>query len=153
MTREEAIEVLKLVDENASCDDCLYYAQMEDCPTDEDCIIRKAIEMAIQALSQEPCDDAISRADAQTEIMMSKSLVSFDRDIWIKTKDAVQIIRDLPSVTQKSKTGHWLRITTINPKEFCNRCSECGYEQFYAERYKFCPNCGAEMVESQESEE
>ena len=50
MTREEAIEVLKLVDENASCDDCLYYVQMEDCPTDEDCIIRQALDMAIQAL-------------------------------------------------------------------------------------------------------
>lgn len=54
MTREEAIKVLNAVDENASCDDCLYYAQMEDCPTDDDCIIRKAIWMAISALEQEP---------------------------------------------------------------------------------------------------
>ena len=61
MTREEAIDVLKIADENASCDDCLYYAQIEDCPLDDDCIIRKAISVAIQALSQEPCDDAISR--------------------------------------------------------------------------------------------
>ena len=58
MTREEAIEVLKIADENASCDDCLYYAQIEDCPLDDDCIIRKAISVAIQALSQEPTDDA-----------------------------------------------------------------------------------------------
>ena len=49
--------------------------------------------------------------------------------------------------------AHWLRVTTVNPKEFCNRCSECGYEQFYAERYKFCPNCGAKIVEPQESED
>lgn len=62
MTREEAIEVLKLVDENASCDDCLYYAQMEDCPTDEDCIIRQALDMAIQALqAQDKADTAYDR--------------------------------------------------------------------------------------------
>ena len=47
----------------------------------------------------EPCEDAISRADAQTEIMMSKSITAFDRDLWIRTKDAVQIIRELPAVT------------------------------------------------------
>ena len=56
MTRAEAIEVLKLVEENVSCDDCLYYAQMEDCPIDEDCIIVQAVRMAKQALSQEPCE-------------------------------------------------------------------------------------------------
>ena len=50
ITRTEAIEVLKVVDENASCDDCLYYAQMEDCPTNDDCIIRKAIWLAISYL-------------------------------------------------------------------------------------------------------
>lgn len=54
MTREQAIITLKVVDENASCDDCLYYNQMEDCPDNEDCIIRQALEMSIEALAQEP---------------------------------------------------------------------------------------------------
>ena len=58
--------------------------------------------MAIKALSQEPCDDAIDRAEAMTEIMMSKSITAFDRDLWIRTKDAVDILRELPPVTQKS---------------------------------------------------
>lgn len=54
MTREQAIMTLMVVDENATCDDCLYYNQMEDCPNDEDCIIRQALDMAIKALEQEP---------------------------------------------------------------------------------------------------
>jgi hypothetical protein len=79
--------------------------------------ILEAYKLAIKALEQQPttttnnnepitviyptivCDDAISRAEAQTEIMMSKSITAFDRDLWIKTKDAVQILRELPSVT------------------------------------------------------
>lgn len=47
------------------------------------------------------------------------------------------------------KTGHWDSRTC--------KCSECGYQiafSEYAERkYKYCPNCGAKMVEPQESEE
>ena len=64
-----------------------------------------------------PCDDAISRAEAQTEIMMSKSITAFDRDLWIKTKDAVQIIRELPSVTQKS--GKWIPVSECPAKAPC----------------------------------
>ena len=102
-----------------------------------------------QEVSQEPCDDAVSRADAQTEIMMSKSLVSFDRDIWIKTKDAVQIIRELPPVTQKS--GKWIN-KDVRKEEYVltGKCSVCGQVRV---KDKFCSNCGAKMVEPQESEE
>ena len=65
-----------------------------------------------------------------------------------------KLLRNILENNQPSRRkGHWLRLTTVNPKEFCNRCSECGYEQFYAERYKFCPNCGCRMVEPQESED
>ena len=41
--------------------------------------------------------------------------------------------------------GQWLKVTTANPELFCNRCSECGYEQFYADKYNYCPKCGAKM--------
>ena len=50
MNKEEAAEVLKIVEENVSCDDCLYYGQMEDCPDDDDCIIARALEEAIEAI-------------------------------------------------------------------------------------------------------
>ena len=56
---------------------------------------KEALEMAINALSQEPCDDAISREKA-LNIACQCGKWAYDR------------INELPSVTQKSKTGHWI---------------------------------------------
>lgn len=51
---------------------------------------------------------------------------------------------------QEPKTGHW----THDGSHWKNRfiCSECGYKLF-DEPTNFCPNCGAKMVEPQESED
>ena len=109
MTNEEAINIL-------SGDNLNRCAQKE----------REALEMAIQALSQEPicdrdcehctwtecpiepCDDAIGRAEAMTEIMMFAGNVKPDEeDIYIKVSDAVQLLRELPSVsTTKNIVNH-----------------------------------------------
>lgn len=66
------------------------------------------------------------------------------------------------------KTGHWIEenINEYSRKVFCSECgcpppfehvnngdvySASGYGVF--NNTKFCPNCGAKMIESQESEE
>ena len=58
MTNKEAAEVLKIIH------------------TDENGIIRKQLEMAIKALEQGPCDDAISRE--QILAMASNSILDLD---------------------------------------------------------------------------
>lgn len=61
-------------------------------------------------IGEEPCEDAISRAEAQTEIEMNASRYTISKergdmgqvewsDQLIKVSDAVNIIRHLPSVT------------------------------------------------------
>ena len=62
MTREEAIEILKqyrekptLINEIESVDEAVW--------------LDEALEMAIKALEQEPCDDCISRKDTCTAII------------------------------------------------------------------------------------
>jgi len=56
-------------------------------------------------LEQEPCEDAIDRAEAMTEIMMFAGNVKSDEeDIYIKVSDAVQLLRELPPITPKPKT-------------------------------------------------
>ena len=96
-----------------------------------------AMMMAIQSLSQEPCDDAISR-----EALIAKltELIKTERStIEIKAK-LIPMIEQLPSVTQKS--GKWItdEPTVLEPYV----CSECGI--FHNGKYKnFCPNCGAKM--------
>ena len=68
MTKQEAIITLKIVDENASCDECLYYNQMEDCPSDEDCIIRQALEMAIDVLETVNKIECISKVESVEDL-------------------------------------------------------------------------------------
>ena len=64
----------------------------------------------------------------------------------------------LPSVTLQPKTGHWVSIDE-EPHEVyeCDRCGRV-VSMFTANiephiEYKYCPNCGARMVEPQESED
>lgn len=79
---------------------------------------------------------------------------------YIKTLNQV-----MDWLEQESKTGHWI-LTDIEDYRvwYCN-CSECGKdpqdyiggsEDWWLIRNnlpKFCPNCGAKMVEPQESKE
>ena len=67
-----------------------------------------AFNMAIQALSQEPCDDAISR---EAVIEWLENATYEDISYAVGTE-----LSFLPSVTQKSET-----VT-----EFADRCRECG---------------------------
>lgn len=82
MTREEALQILDTI------------------PTIGEQV--DALEMAIHALSQEPCDDAISREDA---IKALQNVVC--ESMAIKSR-MVGAIEDLPSVTHKS--GKWDRL-------------------------------------------
>lgn len=132
MSREEAIKLLrklrKTIDRNNA------YGEAE--------------EMAIQALEQEPCEDAIRRQAV------------LDEAFEVDTKEygridvvGVDAIDALPPVTPQPKTGHWVAIDE-EPHEVWE-CDHCGFEidgsgcidpYDYLDTYKFCPNCGAKMV-------
>ena len=58
-------------------------------------------------------------------------------------------IDKLPSVTpQEPRKGHWITRPNIYGVAFC---SECDFE-LKINNTNYCPNCGAKMVEPQESE-
>lgn len=87
---------------------------------------------------QEPCDDAVSRERA---LEPYKGLNNDDViSVWMIKKN----INELPPVTQKSKTGHWIHLR-------CDmyECSECGkiYTSFEIGECDadYCPKCGVEM--------
>ena len=162
MTREEAIRIFRKEIE------CLSHAKCEDCILEKVCDPAKttpldseyieAYGMAIQALSQEPCDDAISR---EAVIMECIKYANHEHNVQLKKEvsetrkhDARVIIyacdyfktfvEKLPSVTQKP--GKW--ILTI---EDWNKwtCSKCGYVKrtdiHVNIGWKYCPNCGSAM--------
>ena len=101
MTREEAIELLEK--EKA-------YMLGHGGDTQAN-----ALDIAIKALEQEPCEDAIDRAEAMTEIMMFAGNVKSDEeDIYIKVSDVVQLLRELPSVTPTQK---WIPVSERLPEK------------------------------------
>lgn len=97
---------------------------------------------AIKALEQEPCEDAVSR-----QFMYELGATC----IATRNKNgkliALGAIEELPPVTTQPKTGHWIE----DEDEMKVWCSECCEENDGCSKY--CPNCGAKMVERQESEE
>lgn len=120
MTREEAIETLHEIQRDAW----------------PNSYTEKACEMAIKALGQEPCEDAVSR-----EAAIDAALSAFSRGLL-----ASPDIRRLPSVQPERKRGKWINISD-GIFEIV-KCDQCG--RTMDSRDNFCPNCGANMTEDSE---
>lgn len=130
MTNEDAIVCLKGI-KNYGRDT---FTEQSDWQT--------SLEMAIKALEQESCEDAISRQVAINSIWDGTNM-----DIY--TSEVKESLEALPPVTPKPKTGHWKYRDLGNARHLY--CSECKLASLT--EYDFCPNCGAKMIELQESEE
>ena len=92
------------------------------------------IALSVEALEQEPCEDAISREVACRYLARARRVND--------SRPMKKIFAAIPSVTPKEKTGHWIfnKWSTI--------CSECGFKKPLGGA-KYCPECGSRM----ESEE
>lgn len=178
MNREEASFILANIDRRV-CDDEL----------------NEALDMAIKALDQEPCGDAVDRAEAikiadgychhtnvakelaklpsvnpqPYEDAISRQAV-FDAldnhkysnefcekhhiDWSINLSMAHIAVNDLPPVTPRQKYGKWIK-QTLSVKPFGEDtvlCDQCAFMTDKDSMYNYCPNCGARMIEPQESE-
>ena len=114
MTKEEAIEVIS-----------------QDIPCEHDADLIEALKMAIKALEQEPCEDAVSR-QAVDEIKELMTDINGDTVYAVRMSD----IRQLLPVTPTRPKGHWID----------GKCSKCGE---YSPYWSFCPCCGADMREGE----
>ena len=90
-------------------------------------------------------EDAISRADA---VRVASG--------YCHPANIAKELAKLPPVTPIRPKGHWIRELIRNEKGGCIGakmiCSKCGNDNKHDEYMNYCPNCGAKMVESQESE-
>ena len=118
MTREDAIKVLNMVEAHGLADE--------------------AKRMAIEALEQEPCEDAISR---QAVIDLSEK-VRFECGS-VSQMVSVSKIKELPPVTPQQKVGGWKIIKNVDGNLKTYVCSECGALCGYKQKY--CEKCGAKM--------
>ena len=139
MTREEAIQFLDNMRGNENgraigaegfyAELCGYHVQ--------------ALNMAIKALEQEPCKDAISRQAALEKIHW----LGLDNDTTIKCDLAIRALS--PVNTQEPKTGHWINVNegkwnTI-PAYKCSACGANADLRDWSGESPFCPWCGARM--------
>ena len=65
----------------------------------------------------------------------------------------------IEALEQEPKTGHWIKYSIPRCGEQHYKCTSCGYYinfgqwgELYTKEFKYCPHCGAKMVEPQESE-
>lgn len=100
--------------------------------------------MAIEALEQEPCEDAVSRS----YLLDNSWEVEFDGE-YIQVVD-VGTIFEASSVQPKAKTGRWIKKGNTLKCPFCGAKGEDIKDDYC---FNYCPNCGSKMVEPQESEE
>ena len=112
-------------------------------------------------LQQEPCEDAISRQAVLA--LITEYQKGFDAVMNIGGKVSMEELADdikllNSSVTPQPKIGHWIN---KSQRSGCgvlfvaSECTCCGKKTpFNCDEfiYRYCPNCGAKMVEPRESE-
>ena len=128
--------------------------------------------VAIEALSQKPCEDAISRQVIKEQMIKygfnapDMTVTEFvedlppvnpqeielkycDRNICIKNEyNGISCDECEVTKSQEQKEGHWIKHPNgIYAHLVCDKCLSTAP---YNCRTNYCPNCGAKMVEPQE---
>lgn len=120
MTREEASKQLKFILNDTRDGQIIELTDYS----------REAIRTVVDILSQEPCEDCVSRKE-----LLKCSMRINDNLVAVPVKD----IRETPTVQPTKIHAEWL--FKINYLE----CSRCHYGVNPYNNTPYCPNCGAKM--------
>ena len=103
---------------------------------------------------QKRAKEPTTKNDLGVDAVSRQEVLYLIADDDLSMGQVVKGIHALPSVTpQEPKTGKWISTETkgVRYAFWCRyKCSLCGG---LSDRTNFCPNCGARMVEPQESKE
>ena len=113
----------------------------------------------LPSVNPQPCEDAISR-QAVIDMLDNAQILSVESGDYCGYCTEDIDIESIPSVNPQPKTGYWIGIDG-KPSHLQDGmttgsvwCSECGKWLTASDEYscdgKYCPNCGAKMVEPQE---
>ena len=157
MTNEEALDELNVIYERLShpedCEQGVYSFRDGD--------YLEALDMALELLEKEPCDDCISREYLINKIGSVDGLEGVENSNLF-AKHYMDIVKGAPLVQPTRPTGKWEYVQyDYNPNIGNWHCSECRNiviecanknEEGGIPKYKYCPNCGARMAESEDKE-
>lgn len=110
-----------------------------------------ALDMVIEAVEQEPCEDCVSRKAILNELheLRKNTPISDTKDF--ACNHMLTFTEKLPSVQPKPKTGHWIKTPkAVMGEGYMWYCDKCEYQVYqdsskpYPDE-KYCPNCGAKM--------
>lgn len=163
MTREEAIEILKvLIDyEYYGYDKYLEALEMaikaleqqqRDCNTckhsdNGNCAYTEECHECMwkSKYDQQPCEDCTVIKKLSKKYYVEDAYGYTDEDIVNKVNEIIDVVNELSSVTPTRPTGKWI---DIGDEGLVFKCSICGTKKTIESH--FCPNCGAKMTESEE---
>lgn len=173
MTREEAIDMVKYILEIMPKEpptECDYVEEWFY----EDNKIRKALDMAIEALEQVPTIKNDLAVDCIDRVELLKAMNTYDkfgndsneRLVFLSTPalqnryvpyvhydEMVNCVKGMPSVTpQEPIKGHWEVVSDgYSDNAYICECSECKDTVWVYKdadrKWNYCPNCGADMRE------
>ncbi len=91
--------------------------------------------------------------DADAMMSGFAEIVNEEHFAFMTTGQVMEMIDTQPTVEQKH--GHWKR-HNMDIVEHPLHCTQCGWSNYHIDRYvesfKFCPECGAKMDESEVEE-
>ena len=100
--------------------------------------ILEAHKMAIKALEQEPCEDAISRKAVEDAIY------DYSRACDVNEQQIMEYIDKLPPIQPKEQLR--IKARWIRDSKGISHCSKCAQGIFSCQEwFKYCPSCGVEM--------
>lgn len=135
MTNEETVKSLKTL--RQSINGVFDYNSRKQCA---------ALDMAIKVLEQQPCDDCVSRKYIEP-IVEELENICINGDEYILS--LLSKIKNAPPVTPTRPKGKWINNNNDDAGEGYFICTNCKNDVY--DVTAFCPNCGSDMRESEDS--
>lgn len=101
------------------------------------------LEEIIKALEQEPCEDAVSRANLlkQFEDRFIELQKAHRKDLQFGINWCINTLLEAPAVTPV-KTGQQIFVDKAHEHAHCSECGYSNADLFDGRLHNYCPNCG-----------